>query len=108
MCFVPSRHLCLAAATRFPEPAVLEVAVDEVDGDEVDDVEEVAVDEVAVDEVAVDEVDGDEVDDFEEPLELPHALTAVAATTSRTGRSERLRIMPPSSRKKAGRQPSTR
>jgi hypothetical protein len=79
MFFVPARHLRLAAATPCPEPAVVEVVVEEVDGDEVDDDVE----------VAVEEVDRDEVDDFVEPLELPHAPSAVAAITSRTGRSQR-------------------
>lgn len=37
---------------------------------------------------AVDDVD-DEFDDDEELLELPHALTAVAATTSKTRNSGR-------------------
>jgi hypothetical protein len=74
---VASRHFCLAAATPLPEP-VVDAAVDEV-GDDEDDDEEVDVD--------------------EELLELPHALSAVAATTSRTRNVERTRIMPPLSRK---------
>jgi hypothetical protein len=64
----------LAAATPLPEPAV-EAVVDEVGDDE-------------------------EVDDDEELLELPHALRAVAATTSRTRSGERRRIMPRLSRKR--------
>ena len=64
----------MAAATPLPEPAV-EAVVDEVGDDE-------------------------EVDDDEELLELPHALRAVAATTSRTRNGERRRIMPRLSRKR--------
>ena len=74
ICLVASRHFCLAAATPLPEPAV-EAVVDEVGDDE-------------------------EVDDDEELLELPHALRAVAATTSRTRNGERRRIMPRLSRKR--------
>lgn len=74
ICFVASRHFCLAAATPLPEP-VVEAADDEVGDDE-------------------------EVDDDEELLEPPHALRAVAATTSRTRNGERGRIMPRLSRKR--------
>jgi len=62
--FVASRHFCLAAATPLAEPAVAEVVVDEVDDDVEDDVE---------------------------VLELPHALTAAAATTS-TARGRRAKV----------------
>ena len=74
ICFVASRHFCLAVATPLPEPEV-EAAVDEV-------------------------VDDEEVDEDEELLELPHALRAVEATTSMTSNGERRRIMPPLSRKR--------
>jgi hypothetical protein len=75
---VASRHFCLAAATPLPVPVVV----------------------AAVDEVGDDEDDDEEVDVDEELLELPHALSAVAATTSSTRNGERRRIMPPLSLKR--------
>ena len=58
---VAVRHFCLAAATPLPEPAVVEVVVDDAA-----------------------DVEGDV-----ELLEVPHALTAAAATTSTTRSVER-------------------
>ena len=62
---VASRHFCLAAATPLPEPAVVEVVADEVT----------------------------DVEDDVDVLELPHALTAAAATTSTTSNAKRRSIM---------------